>query len=280
MKKTKDSIIILLLLCILTLLFKYSTLVKASVLASINLWITSLIPSMLPLYIMIDLLINYGILERLYKIFKTNKIAIVIISLLTGTPSNAKYISEFYKNGYIDEKAGNLLLSCSYSPNPLFVLAFAPSLRDALIILSYIYITNIIIYLIFRKKLKSSNTKEVVSQKLSFIDCLTESIYKSFKVLVLILGIVVVYGVINTLISKLGINNSIILSILELTNALAHITENHLGICYMIFACTFAGLSIHTQIKSILEDTNLSYKYFLIGRLLALIPILIIIMLN
>ena len=30
---------------------------------------------------------------------------------------------------------------------------------------------------------------------------------------------------------------------------------------------SFGGLSIHSQVKNIISDTNIKYKYFLIGRI-------------
>lgn len=280
MKKTKENIILVLLLVIFIMLFKYSVLIKSSVLSSINLWVTSLIPSMLPMFIIIDLFINYGLVEFLYRIFKNNALVLVLFSITAGTPSNAKYISEFYKNGYISRDTGNLLLLCSYSPNPLFVITFSPSIKVAVLILGYIYLSNLVIFLVMKRRFKNKISVLPRRDENSFIDTLVFSIYRSLKVLVLILGVVVVYGILNTFLEVLNIDSPLILSVLELTNALVAITNNNYGLLYMMFACSFGGLSIHTQIKSILEDTDLSYKYFLIGRLIASIPILVLILFN
>ena len=45
-----------------------------------------------------------------------------------------------------------------------------------------------------------------------------------------------------------------------------------------VIIISFGGLSINTQIKAILEDTDLNYKYFFNGRLMqALISFILII---
>ncbi len=256
------------------LIFKYSTLVKESIVDSLTLWATVLIPSMLPIYIVTDLLLNYGLQEVFYKLFKSNTILLVLISLLSGTPTNAKYIVEFYEHGYIGEKTGNFLLLFSYSPNPLFVIAFSPDLGVAMTVLSYIYLSNLAIFLIFKPKFSLEKNRPISASKSSFIDCLSSSIMKSSDVLILILGVVVVYGIANSFAGVFGIDSYFFSSLLELTNALNIIKMHGFSLLWFMFACTFGGLSIHTQIRSILEGTPLAYKYFSIGRLLASLPLL------
>lgn len=275
MKKIRDYIILIVLLFAFVLTFKYSLVVKASVLSSLELFMTSLVPSMLPMYFLIDLFLNYGMLSLLYKIFKNNRPLLLFISFLSGTPANAKYIKEFYEDGHIGLNEANFLLFFSYSPNPLFVLAFSPDFGFFLTVMSYLYISNLLLYVFYKKRFPREKGQAKEMPRLSFIDCLSCSIAKSLNVLILILGVVVFYGLINTFLSLLGVKSILLYSLLELTNALNILKELGMPIFWVIFSITFGGLSIHTQIKSILEDTNISYRYFLKGRLLASIPILL-----
>lgn len=224
---------------------------------------------MLPLYTSLDLLINYGLGNLLFRLFKSNSIILVFISMITGSPGNAKYIKEFYLGGYISLDMANFLLTFAYSPNPLFVLASSPSVLIGFKILGIIYFTNFINFIIFRRIFKNLSSSFREFKRESFSKCLEASIDRSFNVLVLILGIVVVYGILNTILCKFGIESVLLSSILEMTNALKLINTHGYGILWLSFACIFSGLSIHTQIKSILENTDISYKYFLFGRLLA-----------
>lgn len=280
MKKYINYIIIFILALSYMMIFKYSFIVKASILASMTLWATTIVPSLFPTYIILDLLLNYGILEIFYKIFKNNLVILVLISFFAGTPSNAKYICEFYKQGYISKSSANFLLMFSYSPNPLFVLAFSKTFANGLIVLLMIYFTNLTIFLLFRPRFNLSSNVIKSRPTLSFIDCLSTSIANSVKILILILGIVVVYGLITTLLNILSIDSIFLSSILELTNAVHIIASRNFSLLWMTFACLFGGLSIHTQVKSILEKSELSYRHFLIGRLLASIPVLAIIFLS
>lgn len=273
--KKKDYIILTLLLIIFTLLFKYNSLIKESVIDSSKIWFYNILTSLLPIYIITDLLINYGIIN----LFKNNNLFLSFISLIIGSPSNAKYIREFYEDKLISLEDANRLLLFSYSPSPLFIINICPNIKYALYILLYIYFTNLILFLFN----KNNNTKIDSSfTKVSFSKCIESSINKSFKILILILGVIIIYNIIITLLNNIFINKLFFFKIiLELTNGLNITTKlgsNYL--IYSIFISTFGGLSIHSQIKSILEDSNISYYYFLKGRLISSIPLLFIIMFN
>lgn len=280
MKKYINYAILFFLSIIFVMIFKYSPLVKTSILSSLSLWAQNLIPSQLPIYIITDLLLNYGLLNITYRLFKNNVVVLSIISLVSGCPSNAKYIREFFENGYISKDTANFLLLCAYSPNPLFVLAFSKTLATGLFILGAIYLTNFFIFLIFRPRFVLQSFPPQEKKTVSFIECLSMSIAKSADILILILGVVIVYGVLNTFLALAHLNSVFLSSVLELTNALSIISSVGSPLFWMTFACLFGGLSIHTQIKSILENSGLSYRYFLIGRLVASIPFLAIALLS
>ena len=243
-----------------------------------DLWFKSLVPFMLPMYVITDLLLNYGLGNVLYKIFHKNYPFLIMISLLMGTPTNAKYIKDFYDSGYIDLETSNWLLLFSYSPNPLFIIGIAPTFLIAIKLLGYLHISNILIALFSKRFFNISSSKPKLFSKQNFSKCLENSINKSFNVLILILGIICVYAVIIRFIDLIIPNSIFLKTILEMTNALAIIKNSTVPIFpWMMLAISFGGLSIHTQIKSILEDTPINYKYFLIGKLIAsIVPLILI----
>lgn len=276
MKKTRNNIFLLFFILVFFLFFAFSREIKSSVIASCELWFYNLVPSMLPMYLLLDLLINYGLAELLFKLFSTNSVFVLAISLISGTPGNAKYIKEFYNEGYISKDLAEYLLTFAYSPNPLFIIAISPDINSALCVLLIIYVADLINFIIFRPLFKQRRSTSIKRESISFSTLLENSISKSFKVLILILGIVVTYGILNTFLSIYHIESPFISSVFELTNALSVIRNLNAGLWWTSFACLFAGLSIHTQVKSILEGSDLSYKYFLYGRLLSSIPFLIL----
>ena len=54
------------------------------------------------------------------------------------------------------------------------------------------------------------------------------------------------------------------------------IPNNFLRAYYLLAFISLGSISIHTQIKSILEDTPLSYSSFLLGRIISTILSIVI----
>lgn len=280
MKKLKDKIILIGIALLFFMSFVYSNELREAILDSTIMWFNKLFPSMILMYFIIDLAINYGLHELFRKIFKNDIPFIILLSLLSGTPGNAKYIKEFYEKGYISKSTSECLLASSYSPNPLFILAVVPNPNLRLFVFAYLYISNALIFLATYK----TNDKEVHTpielSRVSFVECMTSSIFKTVKVLLIVLGVVVIFGIVGEVFKILGIDNPIILSLLEMTNGIAAITNSNGSLSQILFSLIFAGLSIHIQIKSILEDSDISYKYFSYGRLVASTPIFVWIVLE
>ncbi len=272
--KKNNNLILIILLMIFILLFKFNTDVKMSIISSCKLWFYNLVPFMFSMYLIVDLLINYGLSKVLFKIFKSNRMFLIVISHLLGSPSNAKYISEFYSSGYINEKEANHLLLFCYSPNPLFIFGIIPFMNEAIFILGYIYLMNLIIALFSKKFFVFEKHIPRDFETLAFSECIEKSIRKGFNVLILILGIICLYGVVITLLDLLFDTPIVFKVFLEMTNAINECLKLDNYLPYVLLACSFGGLSIHTQIKSILEDTPINYKYFLFGRLISSISIL------
>lgn len=274
MKKRYNNLIMLILIAIFFFVFRFNTSIKDCIINTITSWLYSLVPFLFPTYLLIDLMLNYDLTNYIYRLFKSNIPILVVLSLLLGCPSNAKYIKEFYNDGYISLGTANYLLTFAYSPNPLFVLGIAGS-NMAIKTIIFIYITNLANIIIFHKlKSKDEDISKPVMTK-PFVNVVEKSIFKTFKILVLILGIIIIYAIINLIMDNiLSGSNYILKSILELTNACITMKSNN-DFTWLTFACAFGGLSIHTQIKSILEDTPILYKYFFYGRFISSIIALI-----
>ena len=89
----------------------------------------------------------------------------------------------------------------------------------------------------------------------------------------MILGTLIFFNIIINLIPiKNLLLKNIINGFLEITTALSSMKniniKNNIKVILSIIYLSFGGLSIHTQIKSILPDTN--YKLFLKNRILAI----------
>ena len=305
MKQKTISLSIILVLVITTFLFLiYSNEVMDTVTFSISIWKDNLLPSLFPFFIISELLIHYGFIELLsdllHKIMNhlfhlSGEASFVIIgSLISGFPSSSKYINELLEKKKISIKDAEYLLKFNHFSNPLFVIGTIGVLllnnrKIGLLILLVHIITNFLIAIIFRPKesINSYNNtsffsginkmnKKRIDNNSSFVTILTNSIFKTFKTLLLLLGIITFFLIINTLIKQILPTNELISSIisglLEMTGGIRNVSSLNIPInikaSIITFFISFGGFSIHMQVMSILSNTKVRYFPYFISRLL------------
>ena len=270
----KKLIILVFLTLFLLNIFKYNDIVTLSSIKALELWKVKLFPSLFIMFIINDLLIN----TEIYKIFKlkNNSKVAFILSLFSGTPTNAYIIKELYQNKKITLNSSNKLLLYTYFSNPLFLYNILSTMFTQKIVIKLIlihYFSNFIIYFFIKKENNNIIDNNINNMKISKI--LESSIKKSINTLLMILGTVTFFMILSNLIVKV-LNLNIYLEILlkgflEITqslNELSTITINlKLKQLLALSIISFGGISIHMQVFSILSDTKINYKYFLKGRI-------------
>ena len=264
----KKKFIFLFLIAFILLLFKNYNLVLTSTINATNIWFYKVFPYLFIMIIIQDILINLNV----STLFKPSHY-IFFMSIISGTPSSAFITGNMVKYKQISKSYGNTCLLFTYFANPLFLYTILRSIfNNTYIVIKLMlihYLSNIIIYLFVRKSLKKDTNINTTSQKID----LSQSIKISINTTLMVLGTIVFYFIIcNIFISTFNISSSIsffIRGIVEMTqglNSLIKITNNFKELFAIIFI-SFAGFSIHTQVKCILDEYNLDYKYFLKGRI-------------
>lgn len=254
-------------------------------------WFKNIVPNLFPMFIITSLIIGSNLIinicnllgETFSKIFKTSKygIFIFILSLFTGSPSNAKYIKDLIDNNLISTSEGNKLLLFTTNYNPLLIYSLLTLYLDnktSTIIIIIIILSNIIIGLLNRNLEYDKINSNYKIKKIN----LSKIIKETIDTLLMILGTLIVF---NIIVNILPINNlffkNIINGILEITTALNGIRylsiNTNFKILLSIMYLSFGGISIHTQIKSILPDTN--YKLFLKNKCLSIFISIILLLL-
>jgi len=291
MNKVKNFFKIFFLFTFIYILFKYNYILNTSVIDAVNLWITKVFPTLFITFILNDIIITTNILNPFIKIinpifnkiFNTNGYSsqVFILSLFSGTPSSAFIIKEMLNNNSISIEDANKLISFTYFSNPLFLynilnISFNNFITIKIILIHYL--SNIIIGLIFRHKKNNNKNLNIFQNKSNknvfFI--IPNSIKKSLNTLLMILGTITFYMIISNLIINILPSSSIIQVIfkgtLEITQSLNNLyivnSSNILKEIIAISIISFGGLSIHTQELSLIDNTKISYKNFLLGRLL------------
>lgn len=283
MKKTYQRIIIITFLLTLLILYTInSTIVIKSILDYTNLFITKLFPTNFIFFMLSTILIDQGLIELINNKLKLNGsiFYVTIMSILSGIPSGSKYTKDLLDKGLISNKTANYLLSFTHFPNPMFVLNTVTILLNktlALKILICLILSNLIIALIFKPQ-----KKEVIiindSPSKDFSESLSKAIIDSLKVILIIYGTSVFFYLITVIINKyltLNVLSHVLLNgIFDLTKGLFSISllsNKLLKSLLIIIFFSFGSLSIHIQIKSIITNTSLKYKYFILGRLLQIL---------
>ena len=286
------KIIMFILIIISILLLINSNIIINTVVYSINIFKKSIFPSLLPFFIISELLINYGFIEFISKLFKPlmklfkinpNASFILVMSMISGFPSNSKYTKDLYLKGIINEYDASKILMFTHFSNPLFIMGaisitFLHNKKIGLFILIIHYLTNFIIGLLLRNLIKTDiNITNINKQESkSFSIVLKEAILNSFNTLFLILGTIIVFLIITNLLNEYIAFNTlikgIISGILEMTGGISNISSLNISLklksTLIGMILSFGGISVHMQVKSIIADTPIKYHPYLLARLL------------
>jgi len=294
MNQFKKNLPTIITFIIIFLLFKYNYLIKISVIEGVSLWFTKVFPSLFIMFILNDIIINLDLLKQLNiiinplfnKIFKTNGNSsnVFLLSLLSGTPSSAYIVKEMLHNENISINDANKLITFTFFTNPLFLYNILSITFNRYIVMRIIiihYISNLFIGLFFRNKFNTDNKEKInfKNNNQNFFLLLPNSIKKSLNTLLMILGTIIFYMIITNIIKNIipfdKLFFTILSGFLEITQSLNNLSglTNYPLIkeIIAISIISFGGLSIHTQVLSIISDTEIKYKYFLQGRLLHLL---------
>lgn len=254
---------------------------------SFNICIKNLFPSIFPFLLISNIMTNYGFIEIcssigkqfMPKLFKVNSngFYVILMSMLSGSPSCAKYINQLLNNNLINTEEANQLLKFTHFINPLFIIGTIGittlhSKQLGIIILISHYLGNLIISVISRKdNIIANNISISPNTNKPFMKILINSINDTISTLMLILGVVTTCLIFTTIINTIVSFNPIYNSILEITQGIKYISisniNTYLKTTLITFFISFGGLSIHMQVMSILEDKKIKYIPYLLSRL-------------
>ncbi len=263
---------------------------KSIILESSNIWLYNLVPSMLPFYVISDLLINYGLIDILAFLFKKiinklfnvseNASFVIFFSMFTGFPSSAKYLKNLLDLNYISIEDANKIIRFTHFSNPLFIInvignTIIGNKKIGFLILLSHYLSNFIIGFLYRKEQTQKITTKHIKNTKSFGSILTASFINSFDSLLIVLGSLITFKILTSIIFHYFGSNFIISSLLEITQglfALKYLTLNiELKALIAVAMISFGGFCIHTQVYSILSETKISYKNYFFSRILHVI---------
>lgn len=300
MKKSMSNIgSMLIIIFLLINILIHPNYVSNSTSLAFDIWKNNLFPFLFPMFVIsevmislnaIDIFSNLGnnIITKLFKV-KKECTFILIMSMLSGFPSSAKYINSMYEKGILNDNDASKILMFTHFSNPLFIIGtisstFLGNIKLAKLIFLSHYLTNILIGIMFRNynpikkennssSFKYSSTKES-SKSLGAI--LGAAIINSINTLLLILGTISIFLLITTILNStinLGnIGNAIINGIIEMSQGLKYVSMLEISLrlktTLSVMIISFGGLSVHLQVMSILSNTRVKYSPFLLSRII------------
>jgi len=292
-KKYFNLVISFVIFLFLYEVFDHSNIVISTIYKSTLIWYKNIVPSILPIYIIVDLLLNYNAIDYLSKIFgkfmekvfklKKETSFVFLLSVISGFPSNSKYIKSLLDDKIINTREAVKLLTFTHFSNPLFIIesigvSFLGDKRIGILILIVHYLTNVIIGIFNRNYYVNLESSKICNKKnkTSFIVCLTNSIYNTVKILFLLFGIICFFMIITAIIKEnINLSNnlsSILCGFLEMTQGVYYVSSLSIPISIkaglITFLISFGGFSIHMQVFSILSNYKLNYKNYLLTRIL------------
>lgn len=280
MKKKYQIPIIISIILLLILYIINANLIIKNILDYTNLFINKLFPTTFIIYILSSILIDYEIINILStKRTNGNIIYVTLMSILSGFPSGVKYTKDLLDKNLITKETGNYLITYTNFPNPLFLLGSISTVLNKKLTLKLfiiIIISNLLIAIIFKpKKLSNNENKYKLEKKIDFSTSLKNATNNSIKTLLIIYSTSLFFYLISVIINKyfslVPINYIILNSFLDLTKGIFSTTllSNIKIRAYIILVfLSFGSISIHMQIKSIISDTSLKYKNYLLGRII------------
>lgn len=210
--------------------------------------------------------------------FLPSSLYFFIIALFSGFPTGIIQVADAYRVHFIDLKSANKMVLFCHFPNPIFILYTVSivfgSMRRSILFYGILLFSNFLILLFqFQKTCPNiifSNDKN------SFVEILTKCLFKTFQTILLIFGISLFFYLLSCVIAPLFSFSlplyTFVRGTFDLTSGIlqtSFLSNHYLQGILLYYFIGFGSLSIQVQIKSILSDTPISYRKFIIGRIVS-----------
>ena len=301
MKKNYTYIIIISILLIILIFPKDCA---DGVELGLKLFLSSLLPAILPFIILSNFIIKMNFSERLGKLFyplthmlfncSFNGSYAIVMGFLCGYPVGAKIICDLIKNDKLSTEEGTYLFRFINHASPAFIQGYiALSLFKAdnyrLFALILIFIPEIITGLIFRRSTPFPSMKPSENNiEYPFSKILDDSIFNALITVAKIGGYLILFSVFTCIINKADfiplICRTILISITEMTSGAYYISLLQLNKAIKLLLCAevciLGGISTFFQVNSVTLKSTLKMKDYVFSKIItAVIAVIIFVLL-
>ncbi len=282
---------------LLLLIFSHPALVAEGCTRGLTLWYTSVLPSLLPFFIISNLLIHTGlfhylnyvyapVLKRVFRISDEGCYA-VLVGFLCGFPMGAKVTADLTKDGLISQQEGTYLLGFCNNVSPAFFLNYIlikklafPEIPWGLFTLFY---TLPVLYGLasrgfyhftsMKRPIDPKTKKQASLHRLTF-PMLDTCIMDGFGTITRLGGYIMIFTIMIQFLRLLPVSDAplaLASAILEISSGIDCIAclpglSQSLRVALSCMAASFGGLCICAQTASVLEGSGLKLRSWLTGR--------------
>ena len=285
----------LMTLFLLVLLLKNSAIASKAITAGLRLCVGTLIPSLFPLMVASELLVESGIVGRVGRLLHRPFRAIfglrgdaacaVLLGFICGFPVGTKCAVSLYRRGALGEKEFCRVLAFSNQPSSAFLVytvggAMFGNLRFGLCLYLSTLLSATAVQLVLRERKKDTSQKSVYDQAPttlpSFPDALAKAVSGSALSLLSICAFVVFFSAIveslaylATGISLSSTATALLFSLFELTGGVSHaaLCAPKIAPILCALAVAWGGLSVHFQLLHLTGDAPFSLASYFFTKL-------------
>ena len=264
--RIKINYLLITILIIITLL--NFNIITTSINEAFNICINNVLPSLIPFILFSNIIVRKNMVNN--NIYTLN-----VLCIISGSPSNSKYLKEYLNTGIIDINNLQKLLNYLQYVNPIYILnciglLTLNSKKLGLIILISNITSSLILKLFIGKINFNRSTITNDSQNV-----IIYSIKDTVNTVLDIIGVITCFFVITTdidIIFNVSNNYKFIYGIFEITQGVNYLKYSNLSVYFKTiissFFISFGGLSIHIQIFGILDNKKIRYKPYLCYRII------------
>lgn len=277
-------------------MLSFPQLTKAAALEGLNLWFSTLVPTLLPFMIISSAIMETGsyniiafvlrpIMKYLFKL-PPNSGYPFFMGLLCGFPIGSKVTADMVISGHLTRSQGEILLSFCNNISPAFIISYLATYilnlqdYDSFFIISILLLSPILSGIIMSRIITVKNEchhspskyisiKPPIQPKNNIIDA---CIIKSFESIIKLCGYIILFTILSNLCS-LFIDNKIFYStiagLLEITSGLSLFRSLPETSFTIIAACTltaFGGICTIAQTYSMISESGLRLKVYIAGK--------------
>lgn len=273
MFKARNNIPLFLLIApLMALLLLRSQVAAEAVRQGLTLCAQSLLPALFPFFVAVSWAVNCGLFHTLRSIGIPTPAAVFFLGALGGYPLGARTVGEAYGGGLLTKTEAERLLACCNNAGPAFILVVMGqnvfrSTAAGLALWGIHLAAALIIALLFcrRQTARTASPPPTASPAAAFI----AAVGSAAETMVRLCAFVVFFTVVMALLSSfLGSIPPLLAGFLELTVGVTALTPHRMGFTLAAGMLGWGGVSVHCQAAAVLSDTDLSLRYYLLGKAL------------